>query len=230
MLKPAFVDLSHHNTIPKSLKPARDFGILGVIHKLTEGSSYVDNDCDARYKLAQDAGMLWGLYHFVRPGDMSDQAQFFVSTSIESGVADDNTLYCLDYEDPSVSLDNCVEFMHVVEEMTDHEPVIYSGHVLKEKLKGMADPRLSQYRLWLAQYNTSYVLPPGWDTFWGWQYTENGSCPGINSPVDLNAYIGTAKELENDWSGHIELPQSSKQVVKITIEAPQGVRVDVVRK
>ena len=230
MLKPAFVDLSHHNTIPESLKPARESGILGVIHKLTEGSSYIDDDCDARHKLATDAKMLWGLYHFVRPGNMSDQAQFFVETSIELGVADDTTLYCLDYEDAGVSLDDCVEFMAVVEDMTAHESVIYSGHVLKEKLKGMADPRLVKYRLWVAQYGPNAVLPPGWDTFWGWQYTDRGSCPGIKSPVDLNAYIGTAKELENDWSGHIEMPQPSKQVVKITIEAPQGVRVDVVRK
>jgi len=230
MLKPAFVDLSHHNTIPESLKDARASGILGVIHKLTEGNTFIDSDCDARYQLAKQAKMLWGVYHFVRPGDMEHQAGFFVETSIELGVADDKTLYCLDYEDKGVSADDCVKFMEIVEDMTGHEPVLYSGHVLKEELNGKADARLSKYRLWLAQYGPNAVLPPGWDTFWGWQYTESGSCPGIKSPVDLNAYIGTAKKLESDWSGSIEQPSPSKQVVKITIEAPHGVRVDVVRK
>src|SRR5262245_32071305 len=77
MLKPAFIDLSHHNTIPESLQDARRSGILGVIHKATEGSSYVDSKVDARFWLARDAGMMWGVYHFVRPGDMDQQVGFF---------------------------------------------------------------------------------------------------------------------------------------------------------
>ena len=48
MLKPAFIDLSHHNVIPQSLKPAKQSGIVGVIHKATEGTSYVDDGDIAR--------------------------------------------------------------------------------------------------------------------------------------------------------------------------------------
>lgn len=230
MPKPVFVDLSHHNTIPESLKPAKESGILGVIHKITEGTGFVDSKVDARYRLAQDAGMLWGLYHFVRPGNAETQAAFMVNTAVELGVCDDDTLFCLDYEDKGVSLNDCVEFMNVVEEMTGHKPVLYSGHVLKEALGGKADPRLSKYRLWLAQYGPDYVLPPGWSKFWGWQYTESGTCPGINPPVDLNAYSGKAQDLHKDWSGARNsyiATKPSKSQVTIMIDAPDDVEVIV---
>lgn len=230
MLKPAFIDLSHHNTIPQSLIPAKDSGILGVIHKVTESTGFVDSKCDNRYILCQDAGLLWGVYHFIRPGNIIRQAEFFVNTAMDIGALDDNTLLCLDYEDASVSLDDCVDFMHKVAEMTGHEPVIYSGHVLKEALNGRPDARLSEYRLWLAQYGSNYVLPPGWTEFWGWQYTESGSCPGINPPVDLNAYWGTADQLKTDWARKIGGDEEDVPVVHVIIQAPPGVEVVVTKK
>ncbi|MDQ3746468.1 MAG: glycoside hydrolase family 25 protein, partial [Acidobacteriota bacterium] len=35
------IDLSHHNTVT-SFQQVKDAGILGVIHKATEGTSFVD--------------------------------------------------------------------------------------------------------------------------------------------------------------------------------------------
>jgi lysozyme len=230
MLKPAFVDLSHHNVIPASLKPAKQAGILGVIHKMTEGWSFVDGDVDARFVLAKDAELLWGIYHFIRPGNIISQAEFFVNKAIELGVADDDTLFCLDYEDKGVSVDDCVHFMEIVEDMTSHQPVLYSGHVLKEALGGKANANISKYRLWIAQYGPEAVLPPGWDHYWGWQYTEDGHCAGIQPPVDLNAYWGTAHELKSDWAKPITGVDPSVSTVTITIDAPDDVEVVVVRK
>ena len=199
MLKPAFIDLSHHNVIPQSLKPAKQSGIVGVIHKATEGTSYVDDKVDNRYFLAQDARLLWGLYHFIRPGTVEGQVDRFLEVARK--VSDGNTLYCLDWEDSAVHIDDAVAFMELIEQNTGHSPVLYSGYVLKESLAGHPNSRLSRYRLWLAQYADAPDLPPGWSKFWGWQYTESGTCPGINPPVDLNAYDGTAAELAADWSG-----------------------------
>jgi GH25 family lysozyme M1 (1,4-beta-N-acetylmuramidase) len=28
-----------------------------------------------------------------------------------------------------------------------------------------------------------------------WQYTQSGTCPGVNPPVDLNWFYGTAADL-----------------------------------
>ena len=60
---------------------------IGCIHKLTEGSSYTDDHADARHYLATSAGMAWGLYHFLRPGNMEQQAEFFGTRAVASGSA-----------------------------------------------------------------------------------------------------------------------------------------------
>src|SRR5262245_56808324 len=158
MLKPAFIDLSHHNVIPASLATARASGILGSIHKLTEASGFVDDKCAARYFLAKEAGMLWGVYHFVRPGNMPQQVDFFLDQA--ELVSDADTLYCLDWEDSGVSLSQALDFLQRVEAETGCSPILYSGHTVKEALGGKPNAELSKYRLWLAQYSASPTLPP----------------------------------------------------------------------
>jgi len=230
MLKPGFIDLSHHNTIPESLAPAKQSGIQGVIHKATEGSSYVDDKLDNRYYLARDAGMLWGVYHFARPGDMKQQVDHFLRTTAE--YVDENSLYALDWEDAGVLLDEVVEFMERLERVVETSPVLYSGHVVKEALGGEGDPRLSKYRLWVCQYANAPVLPPGWSKYWGWQYTDQGSCPGINAPVDLNAFDGSIEQLASTWSGReIEpAPIPPNTPLTVTILVPPGVQVTVINQ
>jgi lysozyme len=227
MLKPAFIDISHHNTVPTSLQAAADAGIVGVIHKCTEGSSNVDDKAAARWYLAKDAGLMWGLYHFVRPGSMAAQVDHFLRAAAE--ISDEDTLLALDWEDAGVSLDDAVEFMALLEDRTGRAPVLYSGHILKEALGGSPDPRLSQYRLWVCQYASAPELPPGWDTYWGWQYSDKGTVPGINPPTDVNAYDGTADELIAEWSGAEEEDEDVEPgEVRITVIVPPGVSVRVV--
>jgi lysozyme len=233
MLKPAVIDLSHHNVIPDNLVITKQSGIYGLIHKATEGTSYVDDKVENRFFLAKEAGMLWGLYHFVRPGSMEKQVDHFLAVATE--VADDNTLFALDWEDPGVSLNDAVEFMQRLEEITEHSPVLYSGHVLKEALGGKADPRLSKYRLWLAQYTAGTpTIPPGWGNYWLWQYTDTGKIPGVTPPTDCNAYSGTAELLRYEWSGlpmpHPMPKPEPEEIITITVTVPPGVEVIVKRE
>lgn len=227
-MKPAFIDLSHHNTIPESLVPARQSGILGVVHKATEGASYVDEKLSSRAYLAREAGMLWGVYHFIRPGDIEQQVDHFLNATIS--VCDDDTMYALDWEDNEVSLEDAIAFMQRLERMTEHSPVLYSGHVVKEAMDG-PDPRINCYRLWLAQYSSSPTLPPGWDGYWAWQYTDQGSVPGINPPTDLNAYSGA--DLASDWSGFDQQPEPvppDDDVGSIVLIVPEGLHVEVITR
>src|SRR5262245_20812442 len=104
------IDLSHHNVIPSSLIPAKQNGVRGIIHKCTEGTGFVDDKCKARYYLAQKAAMLWGIYHFLRPGDMQRQANFFYDTAMDLGVLDESTLLVADFEVDGISLDDLLAF------------------------------------------------------------------------------------------------------------------------
>ena len=58
---PVVTDLSHHNEI-SSFKDAYNAGLQGIIHKATEGTSYVDAKYESRKSEAIKAGFLWGAY------------------------------------------------------------------------------------------------------------------------------------------------------------------------
>lgn len=235
------VDLSHHNTIPSSLQPAANIGVLGVIHKATEATGYKDEKYESRRKLAADAKLLWGAYHFMRRDQIAVQVDWFMRFA----APDDNTLMACDYEDPQVPMAQLIEFMQRLEQKLGRSPVLYCGHVLKEKLGKTPNPALTGYRLWLAQYGNSPHPPAGWEKPWLWQYSDGtvGPAPhlvaGINPPVDCDYYEGTDDQLRLEWAGgqvqaakaapapQEPAPAAPESVVKIVIEAPPGVRVEV---
>lgn len=218
MPTPAIIDLSHHNLIPSSLIPAKASGVQGVIHKASEGTTFADSKYSARRYLAQEAGLLWGSYHFLRPGKMLEQAKHFLAVS----EPDDNTLLAADHEDKGVSLDDLIYFLATIEDRIGREPIVYSGHVLKEQMGGQPNPDINQYRLWLAQYGSTYELPPGWPSYWLWQYSDKGQVPGISEYTDVNDYLGTNEELAAEWAGGslappLPPPPSITTIVKLQV-------------
>jgi lysozyme len=184
-------------------------GVIGVIHKCTEGDDYLDPTFEerrdkyaARRQSARTIGLLWGAYHFLRPGDMVEQANWFVRN-----VDDDApTLLAADHEDPGVSLDDLKLFLETVRTLTGQRPCVYSGHVIKEQLGGAGDVFLSRHRLWLAHYSSEPSWPDHtWSTYWLWQYTDTGSCPGVTGNCDLNRFVGDdTDQLVEEWLGYDE--------------------------
>lgn len=199
----AVVDLSHHNVIPKGLAEAKAAGIVGVIHKATEGLTNSDKKYNARRILASNVGLLWGAYHFMRAGSVERQVDFFMETA----KPDAETLMACDYEDDAIPVSALVEFMQSLEKILGRLPVLYCGHILKAKLGSKANPALSKYRLWLAQYGKVAHPPAGWEKTWLWQYSDGASgpsphvVPGINSPVDCDNFDGTDEQLREEWAG-----------------------------
>lgn len=240
MPTPIVIDLSHYNTIPTSLVPAQQSGIIGVIHKATQGTTYTDPTVDNRWVLAKQAGLLWGLYHFLEPGDMDQQAAYFVNCAKANG--DENTLLAADYETSGISISDLLEFLTQVETLSGRKPIIYSGNTLKEELNGTPNAEISSYLLWLAQYSTTPVLPPGFTAYWLWQYSQSGSVPGVTAPVDVDA--GNVADVTAKWSGSGKpvptpapgpspapapgpSPAPEAAVVMIDITTPSGVEVAV---
>ena len=216
MLKPAFVDLSHHNTIIgdsysaalSSLMRMKDSGIVGLIHKATEGTTYRDDMLKFRTDLCRDAGLLFGTYHFLRTSDMGQQVAHYFDTvqSVQKEPGESSTwLFVCDYEDPGVNLGSVADFCEQLDAVTGTEqhPILYTGFALKDKIAAGQDAsRLTKYQLWLAHYTSGApTLPKGWTTWWGHQYTDKGSVPGIQAPTDVNAYDGSAEDLKSDWRG-----------------------------
>lgn len=224
---PRVIDLSHHNSVPESFFPAKEAGIVGVIHKLTEGSSYVDDKVLARHYLTKDAGLAWGVYHFLRPGNMDQQAQFFVSKGKELGIVDDQTLWAADHEDAGVTLSSLMQFLKKVQSLTGRAPIIYSGHVIKDQCKSGNYP--DEYRLWLAQYSSSPSLPAGCDKYWMWQYTDQGTIAGVTPPTDLNDIGATpVDEFLAEWLMTLPKPVPPKPTIPmLTISSNVPIQVHV---
>lgn len=218
-LKDMVIDLSHWNTItnPAQIKSS---GVEGIIYKATEGVSYKDSTYQKAKNSASQYGFLFGAYHFLRPGDMRQQADHFVRTAGEID------LYAADHEDEGVTLDHLKIFLEQIHKATGKLAVIYSGHVLKQQLGDRYDKDLARHRLWLAQYTNG---APSWNrrtwpTWWIWQHTDKGSLPGISGAVDLNYYDGTPQQLTAEWAGEPAVPpEETEVVVKVTV--PRGVKV-----
>jgi GH25 family lysozyme M1 (1,4-beta-N-acetylmuramidase) len=225
------LDLSHHNGV-ESFAAIRKAGILGVIHKATESDDYTDPTYSQRRVDARHAGLLWGAYHFLRPGDMHAQAQRFLKVAMPGN----DDLICADHEDTGVSLDDLREFLAAIWTLTKRRAVIYSGHVLKEQVGDTVIHWLKEHQLWVAQY-TSAPQPDWpkqiWPRYFLWQYTDKGAAPGVSGDVDCNRSGVDDHLLKAQWAGTAPpekpaIPMPGPQhVVVVTIAAPPGVRVEV---
>jgi lysozyme len=200
------IDLSHHNRI-YNVNAVRDSGILGVIHKATQGQSFKDPTFAMNRKRLRDAGLLFGAYHFGTSGDGTAQADHLLS------VAKDDSLLVLDFESNpqgyDMSLLEAEQFVHHIYVSTGRYPGIYSGHTIKEAFAsaGISRPDqtlLSKCWLWIAQYGQTPLIPSVWDRWTLWQYTDGAVGPkphqveGIGR-CDRNQFNGTEAELRALW-------------------------------
>lgn len=205
-ITPVVVDLYHGDDVTDYGLVAAN-GIKGVIHKATEGDSDADPMYTYRRSHFADVGIaLWGAYHFIRPGDPVEQADFFVRIA----APDANTLMALDHETQGVSLSDAIAFMQEVEKQVGRECVLYSGSLLKEQIAGATTAQvtyLQSRRLWLPEYGPKAICPAcyGADGAWLWQYTGDGvgeephTVAGIKGNIDLNHYGGD--DLAGEWAG-----------------------------
>lgn len=227
------LDISHHNTV-SSWSQIKAAGIVGIIHKATEGTSYVDEEYADRREQALAAGLKWGAYHFANNRDVADQVDHFLGVV---GI-DDETLYALDWEDEpngnTMTLEQARDFLLIMDELVGkNRCALYSGNTVKDQLGDTVDEFLGAHPLWLAHYSSSPTWQRSWETYWLHQYSDgvNGpgphGCPGCGGAVDTNSYQGTPDELRAEWAGADLLPAPDQVTVTITIAAPPGVNVVV---
>jgi lysozyme len=111
------IDLSHNNETVDLVR-AQANGVLGVIHKATQGSGFADPAYAARRQAAKHAGLLWGAYHFGTSADPVAQARFFLKTASPAP----QELVVLDFEtnpanaSNSMSLDQARTFIATVQD------------------------------------------------------------------------------------------------------------------
>lgn len=198
------IDLSHHNTV-SSFTDIKNDGIVGVIHKATEGTSIVDNKYKTRRTAALNAGLLWGAFHFGRSGSGAAQAKHFLD------IADPQPgdLLVLDFEDTpenQMTLAQAEQFVQFIKDRTGKFPGLYTGESFIHSVLGNnTGTLLKNCFLWVAKYaETKPAVPPAWRTFTFWQYTDgvHGSAPHSVNGVgncDRDKFNGSAPNLKKLW-------------------------------
>jgi GH25 family lysozyme M1 (1,4-beta-N-acetylmuramidase) len=203
---PLVIDIYHGDPVLDFAK-VKAAGILGVIHKASQGGAIVDQSYAGRRKLALAAGLKWGAYHFF---DFSAAPAAQVDHFLSVADADDETLVALDWEnvgarEPSAALARA--FLEQIEKKLGRKAVLYSGNVAKEQLDGK-DAYFGAHKLWLCQYSTRFSLQESWDYPWLWQNNGDNygpgphSIPGISGLCDNNTIVApmTVERLMAEWA------------------------------
>ena len=222
------IDCSHYNDV-RDWAAVKASGVVGVIHKFSQGASYRDPAYQLHRMGAKAANLLWGRYHFADTSPVASQ----VSNFLDGWQKDE--LLAVDWESSengTMTLDNMEALIGALRQQAPGQiPMLYSSNAVKNALRARPSPILAACRLWLAQYANQPVLPPGWDAPWLWQWTNNGTCGGIVGAVDLDSYMGTEAELRATWIDTTPAPPAVPDVetetVTISIVVPKGARVSV---
>lgn len=190
-----------------------------VIVKATQGTTYVNPDCDRAYQQAKKAGKLLGVYHYFSGGDPVAEAEFFVK-NVKGYIGE--AILVLDWEGeqnakfsqgPAVAK----PFLDKVKELTGVRPLIYMSKSVCRAHDWSAVA--SEYALWVAQYadnnTTGYQSNPWTDSagYGAWkspaifQYSSHGRLSGYSGNLDMDiAYLDAA-----GWKAYAKVARSNTQ-------------------
>ena len=208
----AVIDISHFQNV-SSFQEVRENGIVGVIHKATEGTAFVDARYDARRPRALAAGLLWGAYHFGVRGNAQRQADHFLNI-VQPGPTD---LLVLDFEpnprEGTMTVADAETFVNRIANRTGRFPGLYSGQAfLREQLGNRRNAVLANCFLWIARYAEAQpVVQATWPRFTLWQYTDGNVGPqphqvnGIGR-CDRDKFNGDEAGLRRLWGVPAPVP------------------------
>src|SRR5437016_7904708 len=193
------IDLYHGDKVSVDFSVVKSNGIAAVILKATQGTGFTDPAFAPRHADARAAGLLVGAYHFMDATSPIEQMAHFLSVV---GDTDDIQLV-VDFESfersqPTAS--QAAAAVTMVKRVTGRWPVLYTGRYVLSSPNSI----LSQCPLWLAEYGSRPICPPGWPQWKLWQHTDGrvGSgpttVPGIG-PCDRSRFAGTVDELRAWW-------------------------------
>lgn len=188
------LDVSHYDeTIDFKLVKAAGYEFCWA--KATEGTGVVDAKYAINRSKAMAAGMLFGAYHFFRPGlDPVAQAQHFLSVAqVKKG----DLIPAFDWEVTQGRSDvaKAKLFLDRVEATVGKKMVIYGPPYMLNDF-GLG-PEFAQYALWVAHYTQAAPLIPGpWKACAFHQFSDKGAVPGVPAAdEDLDLWNGSLENL-----------------------------------
>lgn len=194
------IDVSHYQGTILWEQVAKD-NIRFAFAKATGGVSFVDPEFKNNWHGMRANQIYRGAYHFFYASEDADaQAALYLKTLGDLSDYDFPPVLdveILDNAQPSVLIEGVITWLDKVEKATGRRPIIYTDSAFG--MQYLSDPRLKNYYLWIADYNTSISAIPGpWkDSGWQfWQYSDSGYVTGINGRVDMDYFSGNLDSLK----------------------------------
>ena len=188
------LDVSHWNGSP-DFSALRDQGMRFVFSKVTQGTSFVDDTYQRNTRVARDAGLLVGAYHFFdyRKGGTAQARHYLATLRATSGlgsllplVVDVETLQSLGTPNKAKAKLRLHAMLDELYRQTGRYPMIYTSRYMWDKVVG-APTSFRQYPLWVACWKCNTVhLPNGWGDWHFWQAGQFRFDGGVR--LDGNVY------------------------------------------
>lgn len=158
----------------------------------TEGVVAVDDYFEYNLGAASEAGLDVGVYFFsqaVSADEAREEAQFVIDQlngrSLDLPIAYDHEMVSADGARANTvdraTMTECAKAFCDTISAAGYSPIIYGN---LHDLSRYHLSQLTEYPLWLAEYDT--VVPTAPVRFAMWQYTSSGTVAGIDTAVDLN--------------------------------------------
>lgn len=172
-----------------------------VVAKATQGTSYVNPDCDRVVQSALSAGQGVGVYDFADTS-VSAKAEAAYFNQHTSGYRHRGIVPILDWEPmQSWNVSWALTWLQEVEKVWGVKPIIYMNQYT-ENSYDWSSVVAGDYGLWIAAYTNGYTPiygfnPPSsqphmnnWGFAVAWQYTSTGYVNGWGGALDLSVVYG----------------------------------------
>lgn len=183
--------------------------LRAVIAKASQGATGTDPRWASNRQGVLAAGLLLGAYHFCTSDDPDAQVDHFLSVVGDaSGV-----LLALDWELPDperptfepATIEQVEQMAARIRAKTGRVPMIYTGRAVPSRVSEV----LSACPLWLAEYGSDPVCPPGWDEWSLHQFTDAETVAGIHGAVDASMHDDTHQTLAEMWAALAHAPSTA---------------------
>ena len=161
--------------------------------RISDGTGYIDSTFDANWANMKSAGVLRGAYQFFEPSENEvTQANMMVAKVGMLGRGDLPAMIDVEAtggQSPATIAAKIRHWLQIVEAGTGKRPFIYTGSYFWEG--NVQDTTFGSYPIWIAAYGPKCPsLPPGWNNWLMWQYSDG------NGTLDHDVFNGSLAELK----------------------------------
>jgi lysozyme len=170
-------------------------GIAFAFARVSDGTQHPDATFPVNWAGIKANGLVRGVYQYFRASeDPVAQADLLVASA--GTFAPGDLIACdvetMDGVSAAQLLSNLAAWCGEIKAKAGRSPLIYCGEGFWDPLGG----NFSGQDLWVASwFAETPSIPTGWTTWKFWQYTDQGSVPGIPARVDRDVWNGTLAQL-----------------------------------